>query len=65
LRGEPEGENRSHVERVEGVGEHDPEGEGLGPAVREADETVVSVSEFVKQGHALDGLEPGIRVSEE
>ena len=48
LKGRAERENRGHVERLEGVGEDDPEGQRLGAAIRQADETAVGASEFVK-----------------
>jgi hypothetical protein len=65
LQGRAERENRGHVERLQGVGEHDPEGEGLGPARREADEAPVGVGERIEKGRALDGLGPGVGVGEE
>ena len=52
-------------ERLQGVGEHDPEGEGLGPALREADEAPVGEGELVAEGRALDGLGPGVGIGEE
>jgi len=64
LEGRAEGEDGGHSERVQSVGEHDPQGEGFSPAVREADEPAVGVSQVIQQGRAVDRLGPGFGVGE-